>query len=201
MKMNKPLTVLIAFFLGIISAASLCVVFLLSPKCNAGENATTQTEPAPVIAETVQTEPAPEEIAQDIQTVPVELPAPALVEQTPEPAPEQTSEPLYPPCPSMSELKERREHGGVRTRTVEGITLQLPKDSELLDEPFRAVVDNGKSYGSIYVMPKPKSGNGDLGRLDIGTEVWIIAQTRYYYFFMADNGVMGWNAPSYFSVG
>lgn len=105
-----------------------------------------------------------------------------------------------PPCPTLSELEDKKYNGGVRTKTKEGVTLQLPWEDEMLDEPFRATVDSGTKHGSIYVMPKPLSGNGNLGRIDNGTKVWIVAKTAFYYFFYADNGQMGWNSPSNFRV-
>ena len=47
-------------------------------------------------------------------------------------------------------------------------------------------------------MPKPKGGYGFLGTIETGTEVWIVAETEYYYFFATDDGWIGWNGKSFF---
>ena len=86
----------------------------------------------------------------------------------------------------------------IKTRSNKGVKLELPTQKEMLDEPFLAYTDNGKDHGSIYIMPVPKADNGYLGTVETGTEVWIVAETDYYYFFVTDDGWLGWNGKSYF---
>ena len=107
---------------------------------------------------------------------------------------------LSPPeAPTLRELETMATSRTIKTRSNTGVKLVLPTEKEMLAAPFRAYTDNGKGYGSIYIMPKPKSGNGYLGTIETGTEVWIVAETQYYYFFVTDDGWLGWNGKPYFS--
>jgi hypothetical protein len=87
-----------------------------------------------------------------------------------------------------------------RTTSNTGVELELPKSGEYYDEPFTAYVKASRSGGYIYIMPKPKSGNGNLGTIDDGTKVTILARRRGYYFFMADDGRQGWNGTGFFTL-
>lgn len=102
-------------------------------------------------------------------------------------------------APTLRELDVLKTSRSIKTRSNTGIELVLPTEKEMVDVPFRAITDNGKGSGSIYIMPKPQSGNGYLGTVETGKEVWIVAETKYYYFFVTDNGWLGWNGKSYFS--
>ena len=114
--------------------------------------------------------------------------------------------------PTLNELQTIMESGKINTvckaDSGELVSLELPTEYELLDYPFRAVIANGNAdYPNIFVMPKHRSGNGDLGLIKKGTEVWIVAKYEgktfdgnkfTYYFFVADDGVMGWNSKNFF---
>ena len=102
------------------------------------------------------------------------------------------------PAPTLSALETMARSRNITTRSNTGVKLELPTQKEMLDEPFRAYTDNGRGHGSIYIMPMPKGGNGYLGTVETDTEVWIVAETDYYYFFVTDDGWLGWNGKSYF---
>ncbi len=102
-------------------------------------------------------------------------------------------------APALSDLEAMVASGTVKTKSNKGSTLVLPKENQMLSEPFRMQVDNGKSKGSIYIMPRNQAGHGHLGSVEVGTEVWIVAQTNDFYFFVTDDGQMGWNGKGYFS--
>ena len=102
------------------------------------------------------------------------------------------------PAPTLSDLEIMAKSRDITTRSNTGVKLELPTRKEMLDEPFRAYTDNGRGHGSIYIMPVPKGGNGYLGTVETDTEVWIVAETKYYYFFVTDDGWLGWNGKSYF---
>ena len=114
--------------------------------------------------------------------------------------------------PTLYELQTIMQSGKINTScksdSGEFVSLELPTENELLDHPFRAVIANGNAdYSNIFVMPKHRSGNGDLGLIKKGTEVWIVGKYEgitadgakfTYYFFVADDGVMGWNSKKFF---
>ena len=104
----------------------------------------------------------------------------------------------YSEAPTRRELETMATSRNIETRSNTGINLVLPTEKEMLAVPFRAYTDNGTGSGSIYIMPKPKSGNGYLGTVETNTEVWIVAETEYYYFFVTDDGWLGWNGKIYF---
>ena len=114
------------------------------------------------------------------------------------PVPLPTPWPSYPYAPTLDELETMAKSRDIKTRSNKGVKLELPTQKEMLDEPFLAYTDNGKDHGSIYIMPVPKADNGYLGTVETGTEVWIVAETDYYYFFVTDDGRLGWNGKSYF---
>lgn len=114
--------------------------------------------------------------------------------------------------PTLNELQAIMKSGRISTTckadSGELVSLELPSYNELLDYPFRAVIAGGNGdYPNIFIMPKHKSGNGDLGVIRKGTEVWIVGKYEgktsegtifTYYFFVADDGVMGWNNKNFF---
>lgn len=100
-------------------------------------------------------------------------------------------------APTLAELQAIIDSGKIRTVSERGVSLTLPSASQLLDTPYRAYIGN-RAYGRIYVMPVSKDGNGTIGMINAGTEVWILAKIRGGCFFVADNGVMGWNNPEFF---
>lgn len=86
------------------------------------------------------------------------------------------------------------------TVSTTGVALVYPSASQYLSTPLKATVKASRANGSIYFMPMPKSGNGNLGTVGNGTEVTILAETNSYYFFETADGRSGWNGKSYFNV-
>ena len=77
-------------------------------------------------------------------------------------------------------------------------SLELPYPEEHLDSSLRMEVKFTKN-GAIYIMPKPENGHGALDTIKAGTKVTVIAEYKGYYFFVADDGRMGWNSKDYFT--
>lgn len=89
--------------------------------------------------------------------------------------------------------------GAYSSVSTTGVALEMPKASEYYGEEILASAKPENRGGFIYIMPKPKAGNGNLGTVDEGTVVTILAQRGSYYFFETDDGRMGWNGKKYFS--
>ena len=64
----------------------------------------------------------------------------------------------------------------------------------------RAEVKASWANGGIYFMPKPSDGYGTLGTVETGVPVTIFARAGSLYFFMTDDGRMGWNGKDYFET-
>ena len=47
-------------------------------------------------------------------------------------------------------------------------------------------------------MPMPESGHGNLGTVDGGEEVTVLAEKNGYYFFQTEDGRYGWNGKMWF---
>lgn len=109
------------------------------------------------------------------------------------PAPEST-------FPTVEEIKTLFRTTTHRAESNTGVALTLPNDSSYLTSPYRAKVNASSSSGRIYIMPKPKAGNGNLGTIDDGTEVVIVAKQSGFVFFISYDGRMGWNGEKYFKV-
>ena len=90
---------------------------------------------------------------------------------------------------------------GWSTTSNTGVDLVYPAASQYLDVPLSATVKASRENGSIYIMPMPKSGNGNLGTVKNGTAVTILAKKSDYYFFETPDGRMGWNGSRFFTVG
>ena len=85
------------------------------------------------------------------------------------------------------------------TRSSTKVLLVFPDYGSLLKEPLHAKVSGNQKNGAIYYVPKPESGNGNLGTVKKGTNVTIFAEDDGYYFFMTNSGRMGWNKVEYFT--
>lgn len=81
-----------------------------------------------------------------------------------------------------------------------GVALEYPQSWEYFDSPFYMYVNSSKKdgIGSIYLMPKPESGNGNLGKVYHGKTVTILAERNGYYFFETSDGRLGWNGKVWF---
>ena len=130
----------------------------------------------------------------------VEAPAEQAAE-APAAQPEPTPEPD--PCSPENLLalaqqtaENSRDYSTVSTT---GVELELPSPEDYLDEPSDSQIKfTPGSNGAILIMPKPKAGNGSLGMIKAGTDITIVAQYRGFYFFVADDGRMGWNGKNLF---
>ena len=86
------------------------------------------------------------------------------------------------------------------TISTTGVALEYPADRYYLKTPLVAQVKASKPNGSIYFMPVPKKGNGNLGTVKNGTQVTLLALKSGYYFFSTDDGRVGWNGTKFFTV-
>ena len=84
-------------------------------------------------------------------------------------------------------------------RSSKKVLLVFPASGSLFSEPLHAKVNGEQKNGGIYYVPKPETGNGDLGTVKKGTNVTIFAEEDGYYFFMTNSGRMGWNKIEYFT--
>lgn len=142
---------------------------------------------------------APEDGKKQIEPNP---PAPAPTSPTPAPIPtepETEEGEEKDKAPTLKDLEAMAASGKANTKSNKNSYLVLPTEKQMLDQPFKAYTDNEKHSGSIYIMPKPESNHGYLGTVPVKTEVWIVAETDYYYFFATENGLIGWNGKSYFN--
>jgi uncharacterized protein YgiM (DUF1202 family) len=89
---------------------------------------------------------------------------------------------------------------GWSTTSNTGVDLVYPTAGQYLDTPLTATVKASRENGSIYLMPMPKSGNGNLGTVRNGTTVTILAQKSGYYYFVISDGRSGWNGAKFFTV-
>ena len=84
--------------------------------------------------------------------------------------------------------KNSRNYSTVSTGKAE---LELPYADERLDISQRMTVGKTRN-GALLILPRPATGYGNLGAINSGTEVTVIAECKGYYFFVADDGRMGW---------
>ena len=91
--------------------------------------------------------------------------------------------------------KNSRNYSMVSTTKV---ALEFPYPEDYLDEPREMTIKFSES-GAIIIMPKPKAGNGALGTITAGTKVSVIAEYGGFYFFVAEDGRMGWNSKNFFT--
>ena len=136
-------------------------------------------------------------VTEYVASTPMLAPTSApLPEPTPEPILESTPEPTLSPV-----ISHRDFHSTGKTVSNKGEAIEYPAEIDFYSEPFSATVKASRSNGSIYIMPKPKSGNGNLGTVRNGTVVTIWATRNGCYFFETPDGVMGWNGTQFFVVG
>ena len=79
-----------------------------------------------------------------------------------------------------------------------GAPLVFPKDKYYFDEPLTKTVKAVDSCSRIYLMPMPVAGFGDLGMVDAGEEVKVLAEKNGFYFFETADGRQGWNGKGCF---
>lgn len=169
--MKKTLTGLIAFFLGIISAASLFVVFTVCMNGSTrNETTESQSVSAPVLQSQREEGAASAASAENAASVPASVPQP-----TPEPTPEP---------------KWYDKH--VQKLQLQGNVL-IPEDIYFLDEPEVKTV-LGKKGVCIYELSEPYKEAPQLGKIDNGTQVTVLARQNGYALFCTGGGLYAWGA-------
>ena len=89
--------------------------------------------------------------------------------------------------------------GSYPTVSDENVPLLFPQDKYLVEEPFYRTVRSSHPEGSICLMPRPQSGNGELGTVRYGETVRILAEAGGFYFFQTPDGRFGWNGAKWFA--
>ncbi len=84
------------------------------------------------------------------------------------------------------------------TVSTHGVRLSVPKEADYFDSPITKTVKASRSDGAIYLMPKPKQGNGNLGTVNSGETVTVYAERNGYYYFETSDGRFGWNGTKWF---
>ncbi len=89
---------------------------------------------------------------------------------------------------------------GYTTVSTTGVELEFPDYDDFLSPMKIAKAKASRSNGSIYIMPLPEKGNGNLGNVMNNETVYLIAKSGSYYFFVTEEGHFGWNGTKYFKV-
>ncbi len=89
---------------------------------------------------------------------------------------------------------------GYTTVSTTGVELEFPDEDDFLKTMKTAKAKAARSGGSIYIMPMPEKGNGNLGNVMNNETVYLIAKNGPYYFFVTKEGHFGWNGTKYFNV-
>lgn len=76
--------------------------------------------------------------------------------------------------------------------------LTFPSSKAYFETSFEATVTS-ETCKSIYIMPQPEAGHGELGTLPIGAEVTILAEQDGFFFFVTEDDCYGWNGTGWFS--
>ena len=84
------------------------------------------------------------------------------------------------------------------TTSNRGVALEYPAERDYYALPFAARVQAFRENGAIYIMPKPESGNGNLGTVPTETAVLILAEHNGFVFFVTGSGEYGWNWNEWF---
>ena len=86
------------------------------------------------------------------------------------------------------------------TRSTAGYKLRFPADDQYLAETRTGTVQTKTACGSIYLMPRPDKGHGNLGTVACGEEVTVLAENGDgYVFFQTADGRYGWNSEAWFA--
>lgn len=80
------------------------------------------------------------------------------------------------------------------------VKLQIPGEQYLFAVPMTATVKGTTKSDTIYILPKPENGNGDMGTLKKDSRVAILAEKNDFYLFMTTSGKLGWNKTKYFTT-
>ena len=86
---------------------------------------------------------------------------------------------------------------GYSTISSKKVPIQYP--TEYLDSVLLAKLKGGKKNNGVYMVPKPETGNGDMGTVKNGSNAIILAEEDEYYFWMTTSGKLGWSSKKYFT--
>ena len=78
------------------------------------------------------------------------------------------------------------------TTSNRGTELQYPAARDYFVWPFTAEIQTYKGSGSIYLMPMPEKGHGNLGTVANQTTVLVLAEQDGFFFFVTGEGHYGW---------
>lgn len=95
---------------------------------------------------------------------------------------------------SLAKGDPAEEFEGRPTRSTRGAKLSLPNEDEYYDEPETLTVQTKTACGSIYLMPKPETGHGNLGIVRCGEDVKVLAERDGFLFLETEDGRCGWNS-------
>ena len=100
--------------------------------------------------------------------------------------------------PTVAEIEDILKITKQETVSTTGANLTLPDRESYLAVPYRTKIKASNYNGRILIMPMPDAENGNLGTIDDGTNVVIMARQGAYLFFITYDGTMGWNGDIYF---
>ena len=83
------------------------------------------------------------------------------------------------------------------TLSSKKVAIQYPET--YFSDVLVAKTTGGKKNNSIYLVPRPEAGNGDMGTVKNGSNVVILAEENDYYFYMTTSGKLGWANQKYFT--
>ena len=84
------------------------------------------------------------------------------------------------------------------TVSTKGAELVFPEAESYAEEPSSATVKTQWKCGSIFLMPQPEAGHGNLGTVACGEDVQILAEQDGFCFIETADGRYGWNSLDWF---
>jgi hypothetical protein len=84
------------------------------------------------------------------------------------------------------------------TVSTKGAELVFPDEDAYAESAEGATVKTQWKCGSIFLMPQPEAGHGNLGTVACGEDVEILAEQDGFCFFRTADGRYGWNSPDWF---
>ena len=99
---------------------------------------------------------------------------------------------------SLTKAKKSADVALYPTLSTKGAELTFPDDDAYWEETETKTVKTETKCGSIYLMPMPEKGHGNLGTVACGEKVTILAEQDGFYFFQTSDGRYGWNGPDWF---
>ena len=78
------------------------------------------------------------------------------------------------------------------TTSNRGVELETPAAEDFFQTPFWCRLFRSDYIKGLYIMPKPETGNGNLGSVTLPGRVYVLAEKDGFYFFVTASGKMGW---------